>query len=144
MVAGYALRRHARGEEDGAQQSALSSGIDLTSWYAILAAASAPRGRQADRRRTRTLRALSALARDWEDRAGQCDSSDTAQTLRQCASELRETVRKVHELTAPPDAEDGPRAFSAVAPTSGPAQAGACGCLGRWTATCAPGTWPFR
>lgn len=35
MVAGYALRRHARGEEDGAQQSALSGGIDLTSWYAI-------------------------------------------------------------------------------------------------------------
>ncbi len=39
MVAEYALRRHARGEEDGAQRTALSGGIDLTSWYAILAAA---------------------------------------------------------------------------------------------------------
>lgn len=39
MVAEYALRRHSRGEEDGAQRTALSGGIDLTSWYAILAAA---------------------------------------------------------------------------------------------------------
>lgn len=39
MVTQYALMRHARGEEDGAQQSALSGGIDLTSWCAILAAA---------------------------------------------------------------------------------------------------------
>lgn len=39
MVVAYALRRHARGEEDGAQRSALSGGIELTSWYAILAAA---------------------------------------------------------------------------------------------------------
>jgi hypothetical protein len=39
MVAEYALTRHARGEEEGAQRSALSGGIDLTSWYAILAAA---------------------------------------------------------------------------------------------------------
>lgn len=38
-VAQYALTRHARGEEDGARRSALSGGIDLTSWYAILAAA---------------------------------------------------------------------------------------------------------
>jgi hypothetical protein len=41
MVAEYALRRHARGEEDGAERSALSGGIDLTSWYAIRAAACA-------------------------------------------------------------------------------------------------------
>jgi hypothetical protein len=39
MVVEYALWRHARGEEDGAQKSALSGGIDLGSWYAILAAA---------------------------------------------------------------------------------------------------------
>lgn len=39
MVVEYALMRHARGEEDGAQRSALSGGIDLTSWYAILARA---------------------------------------------------------------------------------------------------------
>lgn len=39
MVVSYALARHARGEEDGAQRTALSHGIDLTSWYAILAAA---------------------------------------------------------------------------------------------------------
>lgn len=39
MVVEYALTRHARGEEEGAQRSALSGGIDLTSWYAILAAA---------------------------------------------------------------------------------------------------------
>jgi hypothetical protein len=39
MVTEYALMRHARGEEEGAQRSALSGGIDLTSWYAILAAA---------------------------------------------------------------------------------------------------------
>jgi hypothetical protein len=41
MVAEYALMRHARGEEDGAERSALSGGIDLTSWYAIRAAACA-------------------------------------------------------------------------------------------------------
>jgi hypothetical protein len=41
MVAEYALMRHAKGEEKGAQDSALSGGIDLTSWYAILAAARA-------------------------------------------------------------------------------------------------------
>lgn len=40
-VAEYALMRHARGEEWGAQRSALSGGIDLTSWYAILATAMA-------------------------------------------------------------------------------------------------------
>lgn len=39
MVAEYALMRHARGEEDGAEKSALSGGIDLTSWHAIRAAA---------------------------------------------------------------------------------------------------------
>lgn len=39
MVLEYALMRHRRGEEDGAQRSALSGGIDLTSWYAVLAAA---------------------------------------------------------------------------------------------------------
>lgn len=38
MVLSYALRRHSRGEEDGAQRTALSGGIALTSWYAILAA----------------------------------------------------------------------------------------------------------
>lgn len=41
MVVEYALMRHRRGEEDGAQRSALSGGIDLTTWYAILAAARA-------------------------------------------------------------------------------------------------------
>lgn len=41
MVVEYALSRHSRGEEDGAQRSALSGGIDLTTWYAILAAARA-------------------------------------------------------------------------------------------------------
>lgn len=39
MVLEYALMRHRRGEEDGAQRTALSGGIDLTSWYAVLAAA---------------------------------------------------------------------------------------------------------
>lgn len=38
-VVEYALMRHRRGEEDGAQRTALGHGIDLTSWYAILAAA---------------------------------------------------------------------------------------------------------
>jgi hypothetical protein len=41
MVIEYALMRHARGEEDGAERTALSHGIDLTSWYAIRAAAMA-------------------------------------------------------------------------------------------------------
>lgn len=41
MVTEYALMRFGRGEEDGAEKSALSGGIDLTSWYAILAAAKA-------------------------------------------------------------------------------------------------------
>jgi hypothetical protein len=31
MVAEYALRRHSRGEEDGAQRTAMSGRIDLTS-----------------------------------------------------------------------------------------------------------------
>ncbi len=39
MVLEYALRRHSRGEEDGAQRTALSGGVDLTTWYAVLAAA---------------------------------------------------------------------------------------------------------
>lgn len=39
MVVEYALMRRRRGEEEGAQRTALSHGIDLTSWYAILAAA---------------------------------------------------------------------------------------------------------
>jgi hypothetical protein len=38
-VTEYALMRHARGEEDGAQATALGGGISLTAWYAILAAA---------------------------------------------------------------------------------------------------------
>ena len=41
MAIVYALQRHARGEEDGAQRTALNEGLDLTSWYAILAAAMA-------------------------------------------------------------------------------------------------------
>jgi len=41
MVVEYALMRHRRGEEQGAQDSALAGDIDLTSWYAILAAARA-------------------------------------------------------------------------------------------------------
>lgn len=39
MVVEYALMRHKRAEEEGAQRTALSGGIDLTSWYMILAAA---------------------------------------------------------------------------------------------------------
>jgi hypothetical protein len=39
MVVEYALMRHRRGEEDGAMRSALSGGIDLTSWYVIIATA---------------------------------------------------------------------------------------------------------
>lgn len=39
MVAMYALRRHARGEEEGARYSAVHNGIDLTSWNVILSAA---------------------------------------------------------------------------------------------------------
>jgi hypothetical protein len=39
MVIEYALMRHARGEEDGAERSALSGGINFTSWRVILAAA---------------------------------------------------------------------------------------------------------
>lgn len=38
MVVEYALTRHSRGEEDGAERSALSGGIDFTSWRAALAA----------------------------------------------------------------------------------------------------------
>jgi hypothetical protein len=38
-VTEYALMRHARGEEDGAQKTALGGGISLTAWYAILACA---------------------------------------------------------------------------------------------------------
>lgn len=45
MVTEYALMRHRRGEEDGAERSALSGGIDLTTWHVIrahaIAAASA-------------------------------------------------------------------------------------------------------
>ena len=41
MVAEYALMRHRRGEEDGAEKSALSGGIDLTSWRVILSYAMA-------------------------------------------------------------------------------------------------------
>lgn len=37
MVTEYALMRHRRGEEDGAERSALSGGIDLTTWRVILA-----------------------------------------------------------------------------------------------------------
>lgn len=39
MVIEYALMRHQRGEEDGARRTALSGGVDLTTWYAILAGA---------------------------------------------------------------------------------------------------------
>jgi len=40
MVTQYALQRHARGEEEGAQRTWLGQyPRDLTSWYAILAAA---------------------------------------------------------------------------------------------------------
>jgi len=39
MVIGYALYRHARGEEDGAEKTILSHGIDFTAWRVILAAA---------------------------------------------------------------------------------------------------------
>ena len=39
MVVEYALMRHKRGEEEGARKTVLNHGIDLTSWYRILAAA---------------------------------------------------------------------------------------------------------
>lgn len=39
MVLGYALQRHARGEEDGAERTALHGGVDFMSWRAVLAAA---------------------------------------------------------------------------------------------------------
>lgn len=39
FVVEYALWRHARGEEAGAMRSAQTGGIDITSWYVILAAA---------------------------------------------------------------------------------------------------------
>jgi hypothetical protein len=39
MVVTYALQRQVRGEEAGAERTALSGGIDLTSWYAIKAEA---------------------------------------------------------------------------------------------------------
>jgi hypothetical protein len=41
MVIEYALMRHRRGEEAGAERTALSHGIDFTSWRACLAAAMA-------------------------------------------------------------------------------------------------------
>lgn len=39
MVLEYALMRWRRGEEDGADRTALSGGVDLTSWRAVVAAA---------------------------------------------------------------------------------------------------------
>lgn len=39
MVVEYALMRRRHGEEGGAQRTALGHGIDLTSWYAIVAVA---------------------------------------------------------------------------------------------------------
>jgi hypothetical protein len=41
VVIDYALRRHARGEEAGAEKTALGHDVDLTSWRVILAAAMA-------------------------------------------------------------------------------------------------------
>lgn len=41
MVVGYAMNRWARGEEDGAMRTMMGHGIDLTSCYAIVAAARA-------------------------------------------------------------------------------------------------------
>jgi hypothetical protein len=41
MVVEYALMRHARAEEEGAERTALSGGIDFTSWRICLAAARA-------------------------------------------------------------------------------------------------------
>lgn len=41
MVMEYALMRHARAEEEGAERTALSGGIDFTSWRVCLAAARA-------------------------------------------------------------------------------------------------------
>jgi hypothetical protein len=41
MLAAYCLGRHAKGEEDLAQRTAIGMGINLTSWYRILAAARA-------------------------------------------------------------------------------------------------------
>lgn len=45
MVLEYALMRHRRGEEDGAERSALSGGIDFTSWRVVLASAMAAKRR---------------------------------------------------------------------------------------------------
>lgn len=39
MVIEYALRRHARGEEEGAERTILGCRVDFTSWRVILAAA---------------------------------------------------------------------------------------------------------
>ena len=55
MVVGYALRRHRDGEEDGARRTALSGGIDLTSWYAILAAALAAAAQEPEAARQAAL-----------------------------------------------------------------------------------------
>lgn len=41
MVVGYAMKRWARGEEDGGMRTMMSHGIDLTSAYRIVAAARA-------------------------------------------------------------------------------------------------------
>ena len=59
MVIEYALQRHARGEEEAAQKGAIAEefhGVNLTSWYRILA--SAMRGVTPSKEQTKA---------DWED-----------------------------------------------------------------------------
>jgi hypothetical protein len=56
---------------------------------------------------TRTLHALAALARTWEDQAGQHACPAAAQALQQCAAQLRQTVRQVHEITTQTQTPEG-------------------------------------
>lgn len=51
MVVVYALQRWQRGEEDGAEKTALGHGVDYTSWRRILAAAVAKGTEELERRR---------------------------------------------------------------------------------------------
>lgn len=83
MVIEYALMRHARGEEDGAERTIISHRIDFTSWRMILAAAVAAserrsaaaealkaRGVSLDPDRSFTLDQIESLAgvvKKWED-----------------------------------------------------------------------------
>jgi hypothetical protein len=45
---------------------------------------------------TRMLHALAGLAQSWEDQADECASPTTAESLRECARQLREAVKQAH------------------------------------------------